>query len=88
MLHMFYQSVVASTVSYAVVCWGVDIKVKFASRLNKLIKKAVSVIGSRLVMLEEVVEDRMLAKLLVIMDTPYTTCQPSKKLIQPWCVKR
>lgn len=43
MLHMFYQSVVASAVFYAVVCWDADIKAKFASRLNKLIKKSLDV---------------------------------------------
>lgn len=42
-------------------------KAKDANRLNKIIKKAESVIGYKLVALEEVVEDRMLTKLLIIM---------------------
>ena len=62
MLQMFYQSV------FAVVSWDAGIKAKDANRLNKLIKKVESVVGSKLVTLEEVAEDRMLAKLLVIMD--------------------
>ena len=67
MLQMFYQSVVASTIFFAVVSWGAGIKAKDAHRLNKLIKKAGS-IGSKLVTLEEVAEDGMLAKLLAIID--------------------
>ncbi len=63
MFRMFYQSVVASTIFYAAVCWGEGIKARDANRLNKLIKKAGSVIGSK-----EMVEDRKLAKLLAIMD--------------------
>ena len=50
---MLYQSVVASTIFFAVVSWGVGIKVEDANILNKLIKKAVT--------LEEVAEDRVLA---------------------------
>ena len=70
MLKKFYQSAVASTIFFAAVSWGVGIKGKAANRLNKLIRKAESVVGSKLVNLEEVVEDRMLAKLLPIMDNP------------------
>ena len=50
------------------VFWGAGIKAKDNNSLNKLIKKAGSVVGSELVTLEEVVEDRMLSKLLAIMD--------------------
>ena len=53
---MFYQSVVASTIFFAVVSWGAGIKAKDANRLNKLFKKARFVVGSELVTLEEVVE--------------------------------
>ena len=57
------------------VSWGADIRLKDTNRLNKLIKKAGSVVGSKLVTLEEM--DRMLAKLLVIMDH---VSHPSTKL--------
>ena len=96
MLQMFYQSVVASTIFFAVVSWGAGIKAKDANRLNKLIKKAGSVVGSKLVTLEEVVEHRMLAKLLVIMDNVshplHETLDKlkssfSNRLIQPRCLK-
>ena len=94
---MFYQSVVASTIFFTVVSWGAGIKAKDANRLNKLIKRAGSVVGSKLVTLEEVVEDRMLlAKLLAIMDSVYLPLHKtldklkssfSSKLIQPCCLK-
>ena len=96
MLQMFYQSVVASTIFFTVVSWGAGIKAKDANRLNKLIKKAGSVVGSELVTLEEVVEDRMLSKLLAIMDPashpPHRTLDKLKssfnnRLIQAHCLK-
>ena len=65
---MFYESVVASTIFFAVVSWVAGIKAKDANRLNKLIKKAGSVVGSELVTPEEVAEDRRLGSLMVIMD--------------------
>ncbi|TWW80175.1 hypothetical protein D4764_10G0012050 [Takifugu flavidus] len=96
MLHMFYQSVMASTIFFAVVCWGAGIKAKDANRLNKLIKKAGSVVGCRLANLDEVVKDRMVLKLRTIMDNPsdpfHNTVDKlrssfSNKLPQPRCSK-
>ncbi|TWW80440.1 hypothetical protein D4764_01G0002550 [Takifugu flavidus] len=46
MLHMFYQSVMASTIFFAAVCWGAGIKAKDANRLNKLIKRQVDKLRS------------------------------------------
>ncbi|TWW77662.1 hypothetical protein D4764_12G0010520 [Takifugu flavidus] len=63
MLNMFYQSVMASTIFFAVVCWGAGIKAKDANRL-KLIKKAGSVAGCKLANLDEVVRDRMVLKVI------------------------
>ncbi|TWW55984.1 hypothetical protein D4764_09G0010340 [Takifugu flavidus] len=54
MLHMFYQSVMASTIFFAVVCWGAGIKAKDTNKLNKLIKKAGSVVGCKLANSDEV----------------------------------
>lgn len=56
MLQMFYQSVVASVLFYAAVCWGGSIRHRDARRLDRLVKRAGSVIGARLDTLEEVVE--------------------------------
>ena len=39
MLQMFYQSVVASVLFYAAVCWGGSLGKKHAKRLDKLVKK-------------------------------------------------
>ena len=64
MLEIFYQSVVASALFFAAVCWGGSI----TSRLNKLIKKAGSVIGIKLDPFEAVVERRTLNRLLTIME--------------------
>lgn len=68
MLTMFYQSVVASSLFYAVLCWGSGAKVKHTNQLNKLIKKASSIIGEELVPLEVVAEKRIMSKLLTILD--------------------
>ncbi|TWW73670.1 hypothetical protein D4764_15G0010660 [Takifugu flavidus] len=96
MLHMFYQSVLASTIFFAAVCWGAGIKAKDANRLNKLIKKAGSVVGCRLDNLDEVVRDRMVLKLRTIMDSPshplHNTVDKlrssfSNRLLQPRCSK-
>ncbi|TWW77449.1 hypothetical protein D4764_12G0008390 [Takifugu flavidus] len=96
MLHMFYQSVMASTIFFAAVCWGAGIKAKDANRLNKLIKKAGSVVGCRLANLDEVVRDRMVLKRRTIMENPshplHNTVDKlrssfSSRLLQPRCSK-
>jgi len=46
MLQMFYHSVVA--ILYNAVCWGSRVKAADANRLNKLIRKAGSVLGVEL----------------------------------------
>ncbi|TWW56005.1 hypothetical protein D4764_09G0010550 [Takifugu flavidus] len=95
MLYMFYQSVsLASTIFFAAVCWGAGIKAKDANRLNKLIKKAGSVVGCRLA--NEVVRDRMVLKMRTIMDNPshplHNTMDKlrssfSNRLLEPRCSK-
>ncbi|KAI3367638.1 hypothetical protein L3Q82_026475 [Scortum barcoo] len=68
LLQMFYQSVVASVLFYTVVCWGGSISKKDTSRLDKLIRRAGSVVGMKLDSLVTVAESRTLDKLLDIMD--------------------
>ncbi|KAI3371529.1 hypothetical protein L3Q82_024120 [Scortum barcoo] len=68
MLEIFYQSVVASAIFFAAVCWGSSIRAGDNNRLDKIIKKAGSVLGLRLESFETVVERRMLNRLLSIMD--------------------
>nr|XP_049609558.1 uncharacterized protein LOC125988413 [Syngnathus scovelli] len=68
LLEMFYQSVVASVLFYTVVCWGSSTSKKDTSRLDKLVRRAGSLIGKKLDSLETVAEARTLKKLLDIID--------------------
>ena len=68
MLRIFYESVVASAILYAVACWGSRLRASDANRLNKLIRKAGDVVGVELDSLMAVSERRMLSKLQAIMD--------------------
>ena len=65
---MFYQSVVASVLFYAVVCWGGSTKKRDAGRLDRLVRKAGSVVGAELESITSVAEKIILSKLLTIMD--------------------
>ena len=67
---MFYQSVVASIVFYAVVCWGGGIKAWERNKLEKTIKKASSVVGLRMEGLQSVAERRIRDKLNSIRVNP------------------
>ena len=58
MLYLFYQSVVASAVVFAVVCWGSCMTARDRNRLYKLVRKCVSVLGRRVVSVGDLVEDR------------------------------
>ena len=68
LLRTFYDSVVASAIHYAVVCWGAGSTDRDRKRLNKLVRRASSVLGCPLPSVEEVGERRMLAKLTSIRD--------------------
>ncbi|TWW62601.1 hypothetical protein D4764_04G0012480, partial [Takifugu flavidus] len=78
------------------VCWGAGIKAKDANRLNKLIKKAESVVGSKLANMDELVRDRV-SKVRTIMDNSshplHNTVDKlrssfSNRLLQPRCSKK
>ena len=85
LLGMFYQSVVASVLFYAVVCWGGSTKKRDAGRLDRLVRKAGSVVGAELESIASVAEKRTLSKLLTIMDNEthplYNTIIQQKSLI-------
>ncbi|KAI3372722.1 hypothetical protein L3Q82_023183, partial [Scortum barcoo] len=68
MLQMFYHSVVSSLIFYTLVCWCSRLKTADTNRLNKLIRRAGSVLGVELESVAELSERRMLKKLLSIMD--------------------
>ncbi|TWW54042.1 hypothetical protein D4764_0214270, partial [Takifugu flavidus] len=70
LLRTFYDSVVALVIFYAVVCWSCGSSERDRKRLNKLVRRAGSVLDCSLDSTEEVGERRMLVKLTSIMDTP------------------
>ena len=65
---MFYQSVVASAIVFGLVCWGSRLRAADANKINKIIRKAASVLGFQLDSLLVVSESRMLCKLHSILD--------------------
>ena len=67
MLNMFYQSVMASVLFYACVCWGGNVSKHDAGRFDKLVKKASSVVGLSLDTLLVTVERRIVRKTCSIM---------------------
>lgn len=73
---MFFQSVVTSTLFYAVVCWGGSTTKKDSTRLDKLIRRTGSVVSMKLNSLATVAEIKTLNELLAILDNgslPMTT---------------
>ncbi|XP_077475191.1 battenin isoform X3 [Stigmatopora argus] len=69
LLRTFYNTVVASTVFYAVLCWGCGSTERDRNRLNKLVRRASSVLGCPRDSVEEVGERRMLTRMMSIMDS-------------------
>ena len=70
MLEIFYQSVVTSALFFAVVCWRSSTGADDTNRLNKVIKKASSIISCKPDTFEVAAERRTPNKLLSIMDNP------------------
>ena len=68
LLHMFYQSILASVLFYAVVCWGNGLKTEDKNKINKLIRKAGSIIGVMPDPLEKILDKRMGQKIRRIMN--------------------
>ena len=66
---MFYHTIIESALFYAVVCWGSCTTGKNCRRLDKLVKKASSVVGRRLDPLSAVVEQQMRRKLYSALDS-------------------
>ena len=96
LLKTFYNSVVASAIMYGVVCWSSSITAADRKRLNKLVKKASSVLGCPLDPVEVVGDRRMTTKLLSIMEDASHPLQEtvrslgssfSDRLLHPRCLK-
>ena len=68
LLRTFYDSVVASAIHYAAVCWAPGSTEWDRNRLNKLVRRASSTLGCSLDSVEEVRDRRVLAKVTSIMD--------------------
>ena len=67
LLHVFYQGILASVLFFAVLCWGGSITVADKNRINKMIKKAGSVIGLPPDSLETTITKRTRRKLNTIL---------------------
>uniref|UniRef100_A0A8C6M681 Reverse transcriptase domain-containing protein n=1 Tax=Nothobranchius furzeri TaxID=105023 RepID=A0A8C6M681_NOTFU len=68
LLKSFYDSVVASVIFYSVVCWSSSLLAAERKRLDKLIRKASSVLGCTLDPVQVVGDRRSLAKITFLMD--------------------
>ena len=68
MLQMFYQSVMASVLFFGITCWGGNNRAGDTFNLNRLVKKAGSVVGSSLQGVEEVTRVRTAKKLDSILE--------------------
>ena len=62
MLVMFYDTVVCSVMTFALVCWGGNATQGDMNKLNKLIKKAGSCVGGKLETLESIRDRRLVDK--------------------------
>ncbi|KAL0969788.1 hypothetical protein UPYG_G00232300 [Umbra pygmaea] len=65
-----YQTVVASALFFAVACWGDSVRTADRNRVDKLIKKAGSVVGAELGTVQQVAGARTLIKLGSILANP------------------
>ncbi|KAI4898445.1 hypothetical protein NFI96_000501 [Prochilodus magdalenae] len=95
-LRTFFNTVVASAIFYGVVCWGISISMADRKRLNKLLKRAGSVLGSPLDLVQLVGDRRMLAKLASMLENDSHPMHEtlaalgssfSDRLLHPKCMK-
>lgn len=96
LLKTFYASVVSSVILYGITCWGGGLVEREKNKLNKLIKKAGSVVGCVFPTIDDIAQVRMTDKLINMMNHE---CHPlydlvhacessfSSRLIQPRCYK-
>ena len=78
LLRTFYDSVVASALFYALVCWGGGRTDRDRRRNDKLVRRSGFVLGCHLDSGDTVGERRMLAKLTSIMDN---SCHPLRESV-------
>ncbi|KAI3365560.1 hypothetical protein L3Q82_010645, partial [Scortum barcoo] len=93
----FYDSVVASVIFYGIVCWASSITDRDRRRMDRLVRRASSVLGCPLDSVEVVGNGRMMAKLSSLLNN--MSSHPlqdtltalgssfSERLLHPRCVK-
>ncbi|KAI3377337.1 hypothetical protein L3Q82_008540 [Scortum barcoo] len=73
LLRTFYDSVVASAIFYGIVCWASSITDRDRRRMDRLVRRASSVLGCPLDSVEVVGNGRMMAKLSSLLETTRPT---------------
>lgn len=71
---MFYQTVMASVLFLALVCWGDKTRKRDAGQLDRLVRKTDHVVVIELELLTSVAEKRALNRLKSIMDNDCHSC--------------
>ena len=66
MLCMFYDTIICSVLSFALVCWGGNATERDKGRLNKLIKKAGGCVGQNFDDIDSILEKLLLRKAIKI----------------------
>ncbi|KAI3359132.1 hypothetical protein L3Q82_002598 [Scortum barcoo] len=91
-----YDSVVASAIFYGIVCWASSITDRDRRRMDRLVRRASSVLGCPLDSVEVVGNGRMMAKLSSLLNNTSHPLQDSltalgssfsERLLHPRCVK-
>ncbi|TWW59863.1 hypothetical protein D4764_06G0013930 [Takifugu flavidus] len=96
LLRTFYDSVVGSAIFYGIVCWSSSITDRDRKRMDRLVRRASSVLGCPLDSVEVVGNGRMMAKLSSMLNNMSQPLQDtltalgssfSERLLHPRCVK-
>lgn len=96
LLRTFYDSVVASVIFYSTVCWSSSLSTAERKRLDKLIRKASSVLGCSLDPVQVVGDRTTLAKITSLLDSvshpmhrnvAELHCSFNDRLLHPRCMK-
>ncbi|KAI3369235.1 hypothetical protein L3Q82_007782 [Scortum barcoo] len=96
LLRTFYDSVVASAIFYGIVCWASSIIDRDRRRIDRLVRRASSVLGCPLDSVEVVGNGRMMAKLSSLLNNTSHPLQDTltalgssfgERLLHPRCVK-
>ncbi|TWW72645.1 hypothetical protein D4764_15G0000390 [Takifugu flavidus] len=96
LLRTFYDSVVGSAIFYGIVCWSISITDRDRKRMDRLVRRASSVLGCPLDSVEVVGNGRMMAKLSSMLNNTSHPLQDtltalgssfSERLLHPRCVK-